>query len=276
MEEIKLQYKYLSDCHIHSDCSRDAEDPVTMMCEAGERQGLYAVTVTDHCECNVYQEEQYDRSVRQSYFEAKKAAAVFQSRMRVYAGVELGQPVQNLRAAEDILTACDFDFVLGSLHNLAGMEDFYFLDYVQEEVPALLGRYFDEILEMVKWDGFDSLAHLTYPYRYIVGDKGLHAELFPDFQEKIDEILSLLAHNQKALELNTSGLRQKLGQTLPPLEVLKRFRQLGGTYVTIGSDAHRWTDIASGLNEGMSLLSQAGFDQFTIYIGREPLLLPIQ
>lgn len=271
-----MKYRYFSDCHLHSDCSRDAEDPAMMMCEAAQRQGLYAVALTDHCECNDYYKEEYDRSVRQSYFEAKKAAAVFQGRLRVYAGVELGQPLQDVKAAQDVLTTCGFDFVLASLHNLAGMEDFYFLDYDHQDVNELLTRYFDEILEMVRWDGFDSLAHLTYPYRYITGDKGIPAQLYPDHGEVIDEILSLLVQNHKALELNTSGLRQKLGQTLPPPDVIRRFRQMGGKYVTIGSDAHRWGDIGAGVETGLSLLLQAGFDRFTIYVGREPVLLPIK
>lgn len=271
-----MKYRYLSDCHMHSDCSRDAEDPAMMMSEAAERQGLYAITLTDHCECNTYQEEGYDHSVRQSYFEAKKAAAVFRGRLRVYAGVELGQPLQNLPAAQDVLSSCSFDFVLGSLHNLAGMEDFYFLDYDPQKVPALLSRYFDELLEMVRWNGFDSLAHMTYPYRYIVGEHGIPAALYPDYGDQIDEILSLLVKNRKALEVNTSGLRQKLGQTMPPLQVLRRFRQLGGQYVTLGSDAHRWGDIGSGIEDGLALLLQAGFDRFTVYVGREPVLLPIE
>jgi histidinol-phosphatase (PHP family) len=181
-----------------------------------------------------------------------------------------------VKAAQDVLSSCDFDFILGSLHNLAGMEDFYFLNYDDQNVNELLSRYFDEMLEMVRWNGFDSLAHLTYPYRYIVGDHGIPAQLYPDYGERVDEILRLLAQNHKALELNTSGLRQKLGQTLPPIEVLRRFRQMGGEYVTIGSDAHRWGDIGSGVETGLALLSQAGFDRFTIYVGREPVLLPIE
>ena len=82
-------------------------------------------TITDHCECNVYREEEYDRSVRQSYFEARKASAVFHGRLHVRAGIELGQPMQNIEAAEDILDACDFDFTLASVHNVQGMPDFY-------------------------------------------------------------------------------------------------------------------------------------------------------
>ena len=32
------------------------------------------MAITDHCECNVYEEEKYDKSIFQSVFETRKAA----------------------------------------------------------------------------------------------------------------------------------------------------------------------------------------------------------
>ena len=259
-----MKYRYLSDCHTHSDCSPDASDPTMMLCECACRLGLYALTITDHCECNVYREEEYDRSVRQSYFEARKASAVFHGRLHVRAGIELGQPMQNIEAAEDILDACDFDFTLASVHNVQGMPDFYELDYSQVDLTKTLHQYFDEILETIEWGKFDSLAHLTYPWRYIVGEHGLAID---DVQlsGRIDEVLTALIKNGKALEVNTSGLRQKLGETMPNLQIVKRYYELGGKLVTLGSDAHRWPDVGAGMEEGMKLIRQAGFTHFALY-----------
>jgi histidinol-phosphatase (PHP family) len=270
-----MKYRYISDCHVHSDCSRDADDPTMMMCERASGLGLYALTMTDHCECNEYVTEEYDKSIRQSYFEAKKAKAVFQGRLHVYAGVELGQPTQDVDAAEDALNACDFDFTLASVHNIKGMKDFYFLDYNTVDVYDVLNRYFEEILETIRWGKFDSLAHLTYPLRYIVGEHNVPLN-FNLYSQKVDEILKALIKDSKALELNTSGLRQKLGETLPPLSIVKRYHELGGKYVTVGSDAHRWADVGAGIEQGFSLLQQAGFQHFTIYLKHEPKLLPIE
>lgn len=267
---------YRSDSHVHSNCSPDAKDSMVQMCEAAERARLSSVTITDHCECDTYYIESYNTLARRSYAEAQQVASALDGRIPVYAGIELGQPLQNETAANDILSACKFDFVLGSLHNVAGMKDFYFLDYTSIDVHEVLGRYFDELLSMVHWNGFDSLAHITYPYRYIVGEHKIDARPLPDFAEQIDEILLQLIKNQKALELNTSGLRQKIGQTLPPLEIMQRFRQLGGTYVTLGSDAHRCADVGAGIDAGLDLLKQAGFTEYTIYVGREPRPMPIQ
>ena len=270
-----MKYRYISDCHVHSDCSRDAADPTMMMCERASRLGLHALTITDHCECNTYREEEYDRSIRQSFFEAKKAAAVFHDRLHVYCGVELGQPLQNPDAAKDALGACNFDFVLLSLHNLTGLEDFYYLDYQTIDVNEVLDRYFDELLQMAAWNRFDSLAHLTYPLRYITGERGIEVNL-KRFREKTDAILEALARNGKALEVNTSGLRQKIGKTMPTKSFVRRFRELGGKYITIGSDAHRWADVGAGIERGLAMIEEAGFRHFTVYVNREPRLLPIE
>ncbi|NLG92633.1 MAG: histidinol-phosphatase HisJ family protein [Clostridiales bacterium] len=268
-----MKYPLISDSHVHSDSSRDANDPVMMMCESAARLGFYSITITDHCECNVYHSEFYDRSTRQSYFETRKAAMVFNSRLHVYAGVELGQAVQDQAAAEDILNACDFDFVLASVHNIRNFPDFYEIDYNQVDVDDILNRYFDELLETIAWGKFDSLAHLTYPWRYLNAKKKLPINMY---KKRIDEVLNALIAKNKALEINTSGLRQKLGTTMPDLPILTRYRELGGKLITIGSDAHRWADVGGGIEQGFSILCSAGFHHFTVYQHHEPIMLPIE
>jgi histidinol-phosphatase (PHP family) len=116
---------------------------------------------------------------------------------------------------------------------------------------------------------------LTYPWRYIVGERGL---VIDDdlFRDKIDRVLMSLIEKRKALELNTSGLRQKLGKTMPDLPVIQRYRELGGTLITIGSDAHRWADVGGGVEQGLGLLRRAGFNHFVIYVQHEPRILPIE
>ena len=96
-----------------------------------------------------------------------------------------------------------------------------------------------------------------------------------DFQDRLDKVLKKLSENDKALEVNTSGLRQKINRTLPDEDVIRRFRELGGKYVTIGSDAHRWGDVGSGIEDGLQLLLKCGFTHFTVYEKRKPKLLPI-
>ena len=77
------------------------------------------------------------------------------------------------------------------------------------------------------------------------------------------------------MEINTSTLRQGLGMTMPSLEYVKWFKELGGEYVTIGSDAHWAKDIGTDLDIGMDMVKEAGFEYFTVFRRREPKLLKI-
>ena len=264
-----MRYHYISDSHVHSDCSFDGTDPVMMICERAAALGLYSIAVTDHCECDIYYKEGFDRSVVQSFFETRKARAVFYGRLQVYAGIELGQPITDPKATREALSAGAFDFVLASVHNLPGQKDFYYLNYTDENVDPLLSDYFDHVLQVAKWGQFDSLAHLTYPLRYILAQPGLRVEL-SKYREKIDAVLLELIQQKKALEVNTSGLRQQIGDTLPDAGIVRRFYELGGTYVTLGSDAHRWADMSAGIEEAMSMIYKTGFRHYTIYSKREP------
>ncbi len=269
-----MRYKFISDSHTHSERSFDGTDSVMMMCEQAASIGLYSITVTDHCECNEYFEKNVSEDISRSVIDTYKARAFYHNRVKVYTGIELGQPTQDPKAAREALLLGDYDFVLGSLHNLRGEEDFYYLDYTEESAAELLGRYIEELQELAVQNLFDSLAHLDYPLRYITGSAGI----IPDkkyFSDMLDEVLLTVIKNDKAIEVNTSGLRQVIGRTLPGEDVIRRFKALGGKYVTLGSDAHRWGDIGSGIEDGLRLLGACGFTHFTVYEKREPQLLPV-
>ena len=57
-------------------------------------------------------------------------------------------------------------------------------------------------------------------------------------REIVDEILRTLAAKGKGLEMNTSGV-DRCGGFLPTADYFRRFKELGGQIVTVGSDAHQ-------------------------------------
>ena len=269
-----MKYRFISDSHTHSEYSFDGKEKIMMMAERAYQLGLYSLTITDHCECQEYYQQQVGQSLRGDVRDLVKARAYYQNRLKIYIGIELGQPTQDPAAAKEALSLADYDFVLGSLHNLRGEQDFYFLEYTPDNVPELLDRYYRELLELAVSNSFDSLAHLTYPYRYIAANPEISVR--PEqAMEQIDAVLEVLVRNHRALEVNTSGLRQRIHQTLPDETVVRRFRELGGKYVTIGSDAHRWGDVGAGIEEGFEMLLRCGFTHFTVYHQHQPEMLPI-
>ncbi|MGN0571699.1 MAG: histidinol-phosphatase HisJ family protein [Candidatus Fimenecus sp.] len=269
-------YQRKLDLHVHTDNSPDGNHSPMFICERAEFDGMRAIALTDHCEVDVYKAERYDKRVRQAYFEASKAQSAFRGKVLVLRGVELGQPHYDVKTADAILSARAYDVVIGSVHNLRGREDFYFTDsFTPQEVHALLTEYFDELLNLLAWGNFDVLAHLTYPLRYFYAKSGISVNL-DEYKTQIDEILKRIAETGKALEINTAGLRQPIGKLSPELETVKRFRELGGEFVTYGSDAHYAEDVGKGMQEAYDAMLAAGFTELTMFQQRTPLKLKIE
>ncbi|MDR2646770.1 MAG: histidinol-phosphatase HisJ family protein [Oscillospiraceae bacterium] len=265
--------KNLLDLHIHTDNSFDGNHSAIFLCETAVSRGLRAVALTDHLEMDHFFDQNFDRTAMQSYFEIVKARSAFRGTLVVLAGVELGDPTYDIPQSEALLRQYDYDFVIGSIHNLRNTADFWFLRYdeiTDDEIRTLLEQYFEEVLALARWGKFDALAHLTYPLRYICGEHGRKVDLHV-YAQQIDAILETAAKNQLALEINTSGLRQKIGVTMPNLDIVRRFRALGGKRVTIGSDAHFAKDLGAGIAEGMEIALRAGFSHVSLYQNREPI-----
>ncbi len=268
-----MDFSYIMDMHVHSDHSFDGNHSCMLLCESAVSLGMDAIAITDHCEIDSKTLDFRTFSANQ-YFESYKAKKYFEGELLVMQGLEMGQAVYNKSLAENILNNFKYDFILGSIHNLENMPDFYYLDYKEFDVYELLGRYFDTVYELCLWNNFDSLAHLTYPMRYIKGRAGIDVD-FKRFTDKIEAILSLLVKNKRALEINTSGLFQPIKETLPDKNIIKLFKDLGGEYITVGSDSHYHQKIGAGIKQGLALAKECGFNSTVIYQNREPVPVPI-
>ena len=262
--------------HFHSRVSFDAEYPLTEMCRAAETAGLKQLCLTDHCDLI----DEYGRpSDGFDWTAVDKELAAARAKfpeLEIRRGVELGEAVLRPEAAKQVLTEPGIDFVLGSMHNAATGQDFYWLRSTdRRECLTLLEEYLHTLLALSKTDWFDSLAHLTYPLRYMRYRNGVDVDLHP-FDDVVREILKTLTERGKALEVNTSGYRQGMGEPLPPEYILRMYRELGGDLITIGTDAHEPAHMADGLERGAALLARCGFRYVTLYQNRIPKQMKLE
>jgi len=267
-------FKTMIDCHVHSDNSFDGNDPVMKMCETAQQKGFRAIAITDHCEINGFYKDSHNKSIANSFFSCAKARSVFEGMLVIMSGMEMGQPLQDIEAAEKAVKLRPFDFILGSLHNLNGYEDFYFLDYQKEDCKKLLNLYFNELSDMIQWGKFDSLAHITYPLRYM--KKSVNIDI-SEYYPMIDDILKNCAQKDIAFEINTSSARKSEEKRIPreDFEILKRFKSLGGKFITVGSDAHNCSDFGADIDIALTMAKEAGFDNVTMFMNRIPIEIPI-
>ena len=96
------------------------------------------------------------------------------------------------------------------------------------------------------------------------------------YNEITDEIFKVLVANGKALEINTSGLRQPIGKTMPTENYVRRFKELGGEFLTLGSDAHFTQHVGAGIDEGYAIAERCGFEYVTYFENRKPVKVKIE
>lgn len=265
----------LIDMHTHSDNSPDGTHSPMYMCEHAVRKGLRALAVTDHCETDKFVEQKYASSVFHSYFETAKARNAFEGQLLVLTGLEIGQAFSNKLLSEKIIAKYPYDFVLASVHTPRGFDrDIKEIDYTKIDVYKFINDYFEELTELARWEYCDALAHITCPMRGIQGIYKIDFD-YSKVQYNLDKLLLMMIKHNKALEINTSGLRQPIGRTMPDEQIVKRYRELGGEYVTIGSDAHNAYDVGEGIEEAMQMLKRCGFDKVTFYVSRQAMQIDI-
>jgi len=259
------------DCHTHSCRSFDAVPSVMWLAKKASEQGLGGIAVTDHCEINV-EGKQKLWSYRKLAKSAREAVKAKEKGLSMLCGVELGQPTYHPESAKRVLEGAEYDIVLGSIHYLRDGRDFYYLRYTDGSCdPAeVYDRYLDEVLRMAEESDFDSLAHLTYPLRYIYGRDGVRLDM-ARYEDKYEQILTVLVQRGKALEINTSGARRENGFMLPDTRLVRRFRELGGKYITLGSDTHKPAQFAAGLEQGARQALAAGFTEAVYFKERRPV-----
>jgi histidinol-phosphatase (PHP family) len=272
----------LLDFHIHSNCSPDAFDTMADMALASGKAGVGIMCFTDHCDLDWFETGKPDPNcfdywsrAKQQLAEARAIKAPEMPEIRI--GIELGETNHDPERGAAIAATPEFDFVIGTLHSLRDTPDFYGLDYQSyEQCDELMHRYFAELAEIARIPYIDVIAHIGYTRRYMKkAGFDVRADM-ASYGDEITNVLQTAIDHGRGIEINTSGLRNAdVGQSIPGLDVLRRYRELGGEIITIGSDAHCTADAGGKLREGMELLREAGFKYVTAFKNRKPEFIKI-
>lgn len=270
----------LCDLHTHTRHSFDGDPAATAhaMAKAALDAGVGVLALTDHCEVNGQVEgiyEYFDQAA--SYAEACAARDAYAGKLTLLRGIELGQPMQYPAEAEKMLAAHDYDFVILSVHNLPAVPDFYLLRMElmsARQQHQLFDRMLDEMLRSVDFGGISTLAHLTYPCRYM-GKAGADFDI-SEHVPKLTRLFERMGKLDVALEVNVSTLWKGLGFAMPDRRVLELYRSVGCSMVTVGSDAHAPENVGRSIADGYALLAECGFDRITVKCRHGQIQIPIQ
>lgn len=273
-----------ADCHTHTLISPCGEHTARQMCGFAVKNGISVLGISDHCECNRYYETEFYTSnpndfdsynnkelFKRSIADIIDAKAKISASPKLLAGTELGQATFDPAAAEEVIADERLDYVIGSMHQIPCCDDFCGLDFSSEKLVNIrLERYFNEVAKLCAWGKFNILAHLTYPLRYIEGIYGIKTDLNL-YGGPIREIFKLIIEKGIALEINSSGLRQKYGGLFPTAELIKIYADMGGEFVSLGSDSHCGKYIGYGFDISVGAAKAAGINTGVYYENRKPV-----
>ncbi|MGE4272750.1 MAG: hypothetical protein AB7E31_07775 [Desulfitobacterium sp.] len=62
---------------------------------------------------------------------------------------------------------------------------------------------------------------------------------------------------------------------MPDFDIIRLYKQLGGEIITVGSDAHWAEDVGKGIQDGLEMIKNAGFNYVTVYSNRQPRMIKI-
>ena len=266
----------ICDMHIHSCYSFDGTPTLEEICTVAMERGVGIIAITDHADMvdtGGFGVDAY-YAAEPARLEAFAHLQPWNPGVEVLYGIEIGNGHDAKVATEKLMEGREFDYVLGSVHFLPDGTDIYKMPFASpEEIDGMWREYFASVLRLVNEGGFDCFAHLDYPLRKMEGK--VSACTVEQYADLIDPILQALVKQQIALEVNTRGMYDWQQRVCPEDWVLRRYRELGGKYVVIGSDTHTVDYIGTGFAEAAAALKRCGFDSYTIYRKRQPVQIPL-
>lgn len=260
----------ICDYHNHTDFSADSDTPAEKMIEQAISLGLSYLCITDHMDPDMDSLGLDWTFSLPGYFERyRKLKERYGSSITLLTGIELGLQPHLSEKLTEILSYGPFDFVIGSAH-VCDRQDPYFPEYWQGKTDEEgIFRYFEYILEtLAAFEDIDVYGHLDYVVRYAPSKAATYS--YRKYAEILDEILKTLISKNIGLELNTAGLKYGLGFAHPHPDILRRYRDLGGEMITIGSDAHKPEHLAYAFEKVSDILKSCGFQYYTIFKNRKP------
>lgn len=266
----------MMDQHTHTNYSPDASESTTFLdyIKQAKKLGFQGMMVTEHMDYDSPDPLFHQLIPYDEYFQAVQQLKI-ETQFDIRVGVEIGYQKQSLEKIHTLIAKYPFDFVILSIHIIDGLDPYDGSYFQGKTKTESIQRYFEVLLEAVQsTDDFDVVGHFDYIMRY--GNFEDRSIAISDYQELIDAILTTLISKGKGIEINTSGMDDLTKSMYPSLTILKRYHQLGGRMITLGSDAHHERQLGRYFPEAIALLKEAGFEEMALYQNRIPTMIPLE
>lgn len=274
-----------ADYHVHSEFSDDSSYPMEEVVQDAISLGLDEICFTDHVDYGIkkdHPDQKQDSSAADGklfnvdypeYFRRiEELQKKYEGKITIRKGLELGVQSHTVNENRKLTEKYPLDFAILSIHQI-GNQEFWTGDFQKERSQQEYNEeYYLEMLRVVRsFKNYSVLGHMDLIVRY--DPAGVYP--FKKVQPLIQEILKTVIEDGKGIELNTSWIRYGLSDTQPSEDILKLYRRLGGTIITIGSDSHQKEHLGTAIEESMARLKELGFENWHTFENGKPIAHPL-
>lgn len=273
MGEMKVKF----DLHTHHDRCGHARGTIRDYIEAAIEKGLAVIGISDHTPYFSSEVDQlYPRiAMAKSQFpeyvsEVLKLKELYAGRIDVLLGIEADffpDQVENYRPYFD---RYPFDYIIGSVHHVDGISIFKkdrWEGLSAQEKVRTKETYYSLIERSARSGLYQILGHID-------AMKGYYPEFSAIETETVEHTLKVIAENDVAIEINTSGKTKYVGGWYPADEILQMARHYG-VKVTFGSDAHDPERVGDEFEEVQKRLKEIGFKEWVYFKQKERLTVAL-
>ncbi|NLA71229.1 MAG: histidinol-phosphatase HisJ family protein [Clostridiaceae bacterium] len=263
--------------------SPDATQTYDQLMEAAVDRGLHGVAISDH----------YDPDCTMSdgsawAFDPKAYMETFHHKRRLPSernpgdppgflmGIELGWMPEVSDILHRVVRDHSFDFAIISVHYFHNYDPYTHADNIY---TSPLHKMYTEMINTIA-DSAEDLSEAK-----IVGHYDFFSRYAPERDSKMlyehapeafDRLFRVMQKNGQILEINVgtvNSLVKRKGYTLeeamPDPAILYRYRELGGQYFSLASDAHHVEQNGLHMAETIAYLETLGIDEFAWFEDRE-------
>lgn len=251
---------------MHSNFSSDADASLDEIFSWATSIGLTEIGITDHAS---FFSTDADYVLNKNYYsyqeELEKGKAKFSDYLHILLGVEIDYYYEAEKKIQAFLQQYPFDYYIVSVHKVAGWsltEEYFYKRFTPEEG---IRKYIYVLKQAIRGLPGGILAHVDWIKRG-------WQKYWPEFPYEADyllqcglaDVLREAVQNGIFLEINSSGYRRGMGEPFPGAEILACYKEMGGKYCVLGSDAHHKKEIAVDFDRVKEVAEYLGLQLVTV------------
>lgn len=268
------------DLHTHSEYSKHARGKIEEVVKSAIKQGIHTLCITDHAPYLVDTTNRILDSELEEYFkEVRSIASSYSKEITVLLGLEVDYHPDHEDFIANLLGSLEIDYVIGAVHYVYvdGQKiNVWDIESLADEL--FLDTYFMYLKKMINSGFFDAIAHPDTIMRGGISSC--------EFYERFIPLVPDMKLHNVSYEINCSSTtksnfdpytksKAKGEAVYPNYELVASLIEQGVSF-TIGSDAHKPSNVGYGIHENLELCMRKGMKTITYYEARKPFSLPIK